>query len=409
MPKLTKPLSSKEVEATKPGDKLYDGGGLMLHHRPSGPEWFLRYRYGDRRRDMPLGKFPAVSLKAARGERERIRGLLAKGVDPIGRKEADKAEELLRAENSFETVAREWLTMKAASWVPTTLTKNTTHLETYLFPYVGARPIAEVTAPELLVALRKLEDRAAYTATRLREMAGQIFRFGIATGRCTRNPGADLVGTLKAPSVTHRPAITDRREFAQFLQDLDRFSRCEPVTKSAIWFNLLTFVRPSEFRFARWEEIDWDASEWKVPARRMKVGKDLDDHTVPLSTQAITLLRFLNTLTGSTPFLFPKATGNRQIQVISENSVGMIIERMGYKGRQSSHGFRASARSLLSGQGWSFEAMERQLDHAERNRVVAAYARSQYMEERRLMMQGWADMVDAMVKPDSNVIPIKAA
>jgi integrase len=409
MPKAIKPLSPKELDATRVGDKLYDGGGLMLHHRPSGREWFVRYRYGDKRRDMPLGKYPALSLKAARGEREMIRAMIAKGIDPIGKRGADKAAAMLRAENSFETVAREWLKMKSASWVATTTTKNTTHLETYLFPSIGARAIADVSAPELLAALKKVEQHASYTATRLREMVGQIFRFGIITGRCERNPAADLAGALKSPTVVHRPAITDRREFAQFLQDLDAFNACEPVTKSAAWYNLLTFVRPGEFRFAQWDEIDWDAAEWKVPAKRMKVGKNLQAHTVPLATQAITVLRFLQTLTGSTPYLFPKAGGSGAAGVISENSVGKIIERMGYKGRQSSHGFRATARSLLSERGWSFEAMERQLDHAERSRVVAAYARSQYLDERRRMMQDWADMVDAMTKPENNVVPIKAA
>lgn len=409
MPKAIKPLSPKEIDASKVGDKLYDGGGLMLHHRPSGREWFIRYRFGDRRRDMPLGKYPALSLKAARVEREGIRTMLAKGVDPIGRKQADKAEALLRSENSFETVAREWLDMKKASWVATTTTKNTTHLETYLFPALGARPIAEISAPELLAALKKVERHAAYTSTRLREMAGQVFRYGIQSGRCERNPVADLAGALKAPQVKHRPAITDRREFAQFVQDLDAFSACEPVTKAAIWFNLLTFVRPGEFRFAEWAEIDWDASEWKVPAKRMKIGKQLQAHTVPLATQAVEMLRELQKLTGRTPYLFPKAAGSGQAGVISENSVGKIIERMGYKGRQSSHGFRVTARSLLAEQGWSYEAMERQLDHAERSRVVAAYARAQYLDERRRMMQGWADMVDAMARPENNVVPIKAA
>lgn len=410
MPKLTKPLSPKEVDASKPGDKLYDGGGLMLHHRPSSREWVLRYRYGERRRDMPLGRYPQMSLKAARLERARIRALLANGVDPISQRAADKASAILRSENSFEAIAREWLKVKAASWVDSTLNKNTTHLETHLFPGLGALPITIIGPQELLGELRKVEKTIPYTATRLREMVGQIFRYAIVTGRAERNPAADLAGALKAPSVEHRPALTDRREFGDFLRDLDAFGACEPVTKVAIWFNILTFVRPQEFRFAQWSEIDWDRAEWKVPARRMKVGKTLQAHTVSLATQAIQILRELEKLTGTTPYLFPKAgRGGGESPVISENSVNRALAAMGYKGRQSSHGFRATARSLLSEQGWSTEAMERQLDHAERSKVVAAYARSQYLDERRRMMQAWADTVDELRKSDSNVVPLRAA
>jgi integrase len=208
---------------------------------------------------------------------------------------------------------------------------------------------------------------------------------------------------LHKPATTHRPAITERREFGQFLRDLREATGFDPVTRHAAYFALLTFVRAQEFRFAKWEEIDLTAREWKVPALRMKVGKTLPAHTVPLSRQALELLKGLQDLTGHTPYLFPKAKGYGENEVISENTVGKMLNNMGYQGRQCVHGFRASARSILSEQGWSTDAMERQLDHKEGG-TVAAYARSQHLPERRKMMQAWADTCDAL-ETGADVIP----
>jgi integrase len=210
---------------------------------------------------------------------------------------------------------------------------------------------------------------------------------------------------MAKPATTHRPAITERREFGAFLRNLREATGFEPVTRYAVYFALLTFVRAQEFRFARWEEIDLDAREWKVPAKRMKVGKTLPAHTVPLSDQVLALLEELRALTGHTAYLFPKAKGYGEGEVISENTVGKMLNNMGYQGRQCAHGFRASARSILSEQGWSIEAMERQLDHKEANGTVAAYARSQHLPERRRMMQAWADTCDAL-EAGAEVIPL---
>jgi integrase len=217
------------------------------------------------------------------------------------------------------------------------------------------------------------------------------------------NPVADLRGALASPKTNHRPAITDRREFALFLQDLKN-ARMGPVTRAATRFAMLTFVRSAEFRFAKWEEVDEEAAEWRVPAVRMKMGKTLQAHVVPLARQTLELLRELKPLTGRSPYLFPNAHGADG--VISENTVGKALNDMGYQGRQCAHGFRATARSLLAEQGWNREAMERQLDHAERSKVVAAYARAEFLDERRAMMQAWADMIDAM-ESGAAVVPIR--
>ena len=266
--------------------------------------------------------------------------------------------------------------MKSTAWAKVTSDKILTHLESYLFPKLGANPIGSIKAQEVLETLRAVEKNGAvYTATRLREVCGQIFRFAIATGRAAYNPVADLKGALSNPVVTHRPALTERKDFAGFLRALKSYGSAAPVTLLATRFAMLTFVRSQELRFAKWEEIDSEANEWKVPARRMKVGKTLQSHTVPLSQQAIETLAKLKQLTGDCPYLFPSSHGADR--VISENTIGYLLNKMGYKDRQTLHGFRASARSLLSERGWSTAALERQLDHAERNKVVAAYARSE--------------------------------
>lgn len=404
------PLTDQACKKAKPADKPYkltDEKGLYLLVQPSGGKyWRLAYRFDGKQMTLALGVYPDVPLARAREKRDEARKLLADGINPgVARKEAKRAKDAANA-NSFEAVAREWHASKSKKWAKVTADKAMTHLGAYVFPEIGALPVSCVKASQLLAMLRKVESRGiAYTATRLREMCGQIFRYAVATGRAEDNPAAHLLGAMAKPATTHRPAITERREFGQFLRDLREATGFEPVTQHAAYFAMLTFVRAQEFRFARWEEIDWQAKEWKVPALRMKVGKTLPAHTVPLSSQAIALLEKLRDLTGHTPFLFPKAKGYGENEVISENTVGKLLNNMGYQGRQCVHGFRASARSILSEQGWSVEAMERQLDHKEANGTVAAYARSQHLPERRRMMQAWADTCDAL-EMGGEVIPL---
>ena len=394
-------LSDTSIRNAKPLERpsrLFDGSGLYIEVSPSGGKlWRLKYRFGGKEKRLALGKYPDVSLKDARERRDAARKLLANEIDPGTHRKAVNADKARMAANSFEVVALEWHAMKSKKWAKITADKALVHLRTYVFPEIGRLPIASIKAPVLLDMLRTVEAKGvAYTATRIREMCGQIFRYGIATGRAEDNPAAHLVGTIAKPGTTHRPAITERREFGQFLRDLRAATRFDPITRHAAYFAMLTMVRAQEFRFARWEEIDREAQEWKVPSMRMKVGKQLPAHAVPLSRQALELLEELQALTAHTPYLFPKAKGYGENEVISENTVGKLLNNLGYQGRQCVHGFRASARSILSEQNWSVEAMERQLDHKEVDGTVAAYARSQHLPERRKMMQAWADTCDEL-------------
>lgn len=394
------PLSDPAIKKAKPADKPYklsDEKGLYLLVNSTGKYWRMNYRFVGKQKTLALGVYPEVGLSRARDKLAEARKMLDEGIDPgQAKQEAKRAKQIAHA-NSFEAVAREWHAERSKKWATVTADKALTHLQSYVFPEVGHLPVAEVKASQLLAMLRKIESRGiGYTATRLREVCSQIFRYAIATGRAEDNPASHLLGALHKPAVTHRPAITERREFGVFLRDLRDATGFDPVTRYACFFALLTFVRAQEFRYAKWEEIDWAAKEWKVPAKRMKSGKHLPAHTVPLSRQALEILRELQALTGSTLYLFPKAKGYGKGEVISENTVGKMLNNLGYQGRQCVHGFRASARSILSEQGWSVAAMERQLDHKEKDATVAAYARAEHLPERRRMMQAWADTCDAL-------------
>ena len=395
------PLTDVSVRKATPAEKPYkltDGEGLYLLVSTAGKYWRFDYRHLGKRKTLALGTYPDVSLADARDKLKDARRLLANGTDPAeAKQEAKRAAKVAQA-NSFEAVAREWHGMKSKQWAKPTADKALTHLQDHVFPEIGHLPVSGVRPSQLLAMLRKVEAKGiGYTATRLREVCGQVFRYAVATGRAEDNPAAHLLGALHTPATTHRPAITDRREFGAFLREFrEREGRVSPITMAACRFALLTFVRAQEFRFAEWAEIDWQAKEWKVPARRMKVGKHLPAHVVPLSRQALGLLARLKDLSGHTPYLFPKVAGYGEAEVISENTVGKLLNDMGYQGRQCVHGFRASARSIMSEQGFSRDALERQLDHKEKDGTVAAYARAEHLPERRRLMQAWADTCDAL-------------
>lgn len=402
------PLTDPACRNAKPADKprkLADGEGLYLLVNQSGKYWRADYRFAGKRKTLALGVYPETGLAEARKRWADARRLMRDGADPAAERKADKLAKRTAAANSFESVALEWHKMKAARWAPVTAAKALTQMKAELFPTLGHRPVSEITAPELLDVLRKIEARGIhYTAVRMRELSGQVFRYAIATGRAARNPAADLLGALTVPAVKHRPAITDRREFGVFLRDLAEFNRADPLTLLAARVALLTFVRSAELRGARWDEIDFEASEWRIPAGRMKMAKGSNQaHIVPLSAEAVAVLRQLHALTGGAGYVLPNAHGADK--PMSENAIGFLLKRMGYKDRQTLHGFRASARSMLSERGWSFEALERQLDHAERSKIVAAYARSEHLEERRRLMADWGALCAALEAGD-NVVPL---
>ena len=389
------------------GDKCRDGDGMYLLVKAAGKYWRLDYRFADKRKTLGLGIYPEVSLAKARKRRETARELLAEGTDPGEAKRADKLTSASAAANTFKSVAMEWHAMKAKSTTSGTTYKRLRHLETHVFPAIGNRPIDTVKPPEVLALLRKVEaSGTAYTAGRMREICGQVFRYAIQTGKAEYDPASSMRGAIQKVVTNHRPALTTRREFGEFVRDLRDTSRADPLTKLCARFGLLTWTRPKELRQAKWDQFDMEACEWRIPAIEMKTGKHLQAHTVALSPQALAILPALKELSGHTDRLFPSGGSNGG--VISENTINNLFRRMGYKDRQSHHGLRASARSLLSERGWQTEALERQLDHKEANQAVAAYARSQHLDERRRFMSDWGALVAALESGD-NVIPLRAA
>ncbi len=387
------------------GDKHSDGGGMYLLVKSAGKYWRMNYRYADKRKTLALGVYPAVTLAKARQRREKAREQLADGLDPSTAKKEDKVAKVAAAENTFKAIALEWHAMKSkGAGAERTKNKRLTQLENHIFPAIGKTPIADVKPAEVLAMLQGVAAKGtAYTATRLREICGQVFRFAIQTGRATNDPAASMRGAIEKPAVNHRPALTTRREFGEFVRDLRATTRADPLTKLCARFGLLTWTRPGELRQAKWAQIDEECKEWRIPAIEMKTGKHLQAHTVPLSPAALALLPALRELSGHTDRLFP-SNGNAG-GYISENTINNLFRRMGYKDKQSHHGLRASARSLLSERGWQTEALERQLDHKEADKAVAAYARSQHLVERRKFMDDWGSLIEAL-ESGENVIPL---
>ncbi len=388
------------------GDKHTDGGAMYLLVNAAGKYWRMNYRFGGRRRTLALGVYPQVSLAKARAKRERARELLAEGLDPNTVKKKERAEQAAAGVNTFKSVALEWHAMKEKACAANTSKKRLTQLENHIFPVIGGRPVSDVQPPEILAMLKGVAaNGTAYTAGRLREICGQVFRYSIQTGKATYDPAAAMRGAIEKHSVNHRPALTTRREFGEFVRDLRDTTRASPLTKLCARFGLLTWTRPKELRQAKWDQFDLEAAEWRIPAIEMKTGKHLQAHTVALSSQALAILPQLRQLSGHTDRLFPSSGGSGG--VISENTINNLFRRIGYIDKQSHHGLRASARSLLSERGWSTEALERQLDHKEANKAVAAYARSQHLDERRRFMTDWGNLVASLEDGDS-LIPMSS-
>lgn len=387
---LTDTAIRKAVPRSKPY-KLSDGGGLFLLVQPTGGKWWrYKYRFAGKERLLSLGVYPDVSLADARARHAEARKQLAAGGDPGEQKKEAKRQALLERENSFESIAREWHETKKGSWTgrhPETVMKK---LEGDLFPKLGARPIVEITAPELLAVIRQIEARGALDmARRALQISGQIFRFAIVTGRAERDPSGDLKGALKAAKPQNHVFLKED-DLPAYLGKLDAYDG-SVQTKLALKFLLLTFVRTTELRAAEWTEINFDKAEWRIPAERMKM-REL--HIVPLSTQAIAVLRELQELTGRWKFVF--ANQHKPSGCMSENTMLYALYRMGYHSRATGHGFRSTASTILNEHGFQPDVIERQLAHNERNQVRAAYNHAQYLPERRRMMQWWADHLDTL-------------
>ncbi|MDR2240833.1 MAG: integrase arm-type DNA-binding domain-containing protein, partial [Zoogloeaceae bacterium] len=383
------------IRGLKPKVKPYrvpcvTGQGLCLEVAPSGGKlWRLRYYFEGKEKLLALGGYPAVGLAEARTRRDDARKLLANGIDPGDVKKAQKAAKAERAANSFEVIAREWLARYAPKVTARHIETVRGRMERDLFPWIGGTPIEDVTAPMLLEALRRVEGRGAvHTAKRLRMYAGQVFRYGIATGRCERDVAADLRDALTEEREQHRAAITEPKQAGELLRAIEGYAGSW-IGRGALRLAPLVFVRPGELRHAEWSEIDLDKAEWNIPAGKMKMRVA---HLVPLSRQAVAILRELHPMTGQGRYVFPSERGGDR--PISDNTLNAALRRMGYNTREemTAHGFRAMARTMLDEVlGFRPDFIEHQLAHAVRDPNGRAYNRTAHLAERVKMMQAWAD------------------
>ena len=418
------------IKAIKPGDerkRLNDGGGLYLLLFVNGGShgWRLDYSFGGRRKTLSLGTYPDTGLGLARKKADEARKLVAAGTDPSDVRQAAKAKDQTEREaeqradaglppvDSFEAVARTWLaTVHAAKVSEGHAERTRIRLEQDVFPWLGRKPLASIRAPELLECLRRVEARGAIeTAHRVKQACGQVFRFGLASGLCERNWAADLTDALTPVNVNHRAAIIDPKRAGELLRAIEDY-RGMPTTRAALKLAPLVFVRPGELRKAEWAEFDLDEAVWKIPAERMKRSKDGKangvPHVVPLARQAVALLRELQPLTGYGRYLFPSPrTGERPM---SDNAVLSALRRMGFpKDEMTGHGFRAMARTMLAERLHVDEAViEAQLAHAVKDSLGRAYNRTEFLAQRRDMLQLWADHLDKL-RVGAEVVPFKAA
>ncbi len=386
-------LTDTAIKAAKPaakGYKLFDERGLYLLVKPNGGRlWHLKYRVDGREKVLSLGVYPDLSLAKARERRDEARGLLTQQIDPGARKKAQR----LALADTFESIAREWLALQKRGLAEKTFLRKLGWLEDFLFPYLGRHPIAKITVPDLLAALKRIEARGfRETAHRARSTASNVFRYAVATGRAERDITTDLRGALAPVVTTNRAAITVPVQIGQLMRTIYAYRGQRP-TEAALKLAPLFFVRPTELRAAEWSEFDLSGEhpEWRIPASRMKMD---EEHIVPLANQAIAILRDLEPITGDGRYVFPSLRGARPL---SENTVNFALRSMGYSGDQiTGHGFRAMASTCLNEQGFPPDVIELQLAHAERNEVRAAYNRAKRIPERRAMMQSWADYLDKL-------------
>lgn len=382
--------------------KLFDADGLYLLLNPNRSKWWrLDYRFEGKRKTLSMGVYPDVSLKLARERCREARSLLAIGTDPGEQRKAERQAKSEAGSNTFEALAREWMVTRGKEWTESYTSKTKSALERNAFPAIGRKPITEITSPDVLAMLRAIESRGIVDmAHRIQQHCGAIFRYAIATGRAINDPIPSLKGALSTVRQEHYAALTDPVEFAQLLRDIDGY-RGEATTKAAMQLLALTFQRTKEVRFAEWAQFDLEAALWRIPAEIMKMR---EAHIVPLSTQAIEVLKRMQAITGGGRLVFPSSTSRER--PISENTVVYALARMGYKGRMTGHGFRSVASTLLNEQGFRSDLIERQLAHSEKNSVRAAYNRAEYLPERKKMMQKWADYLDRL-KAGAEIIQLR--
>lgn len=398
-------LTAIKVKQAKPAAKAYklsDGAGMFLLVNIKGAKyWRLKYRIGGKEKLLALGTYPEVSLASARERRDDARKAIAARVDPSAQKQLEKRAQA--DADTFEAVAREWIDARSGEWSESNRHQVTRRLERDAFPWIGATKVHELEPPEVLRMLRRIESRGAIeTAHRIKNLVGQVMRYAVATGKAQRDPTPDLAGALKTKRAKHHASLTTPAEIGPLLRDIEAYQGTF-VTRCGLQLAPLVFVRPGELRKAEWIEFDLEGGEWRIPADRMKMDAP---HIVPLAAQAIEILRDLEPLTGRGRYIFPGARSADR--PMSENTLNAALRRLGYdKDQMTGHGFRSMASTLLNEQGWNRDAIERQLAHAERDNVRAAYNYAEHLDERRRMMQAWADYLDG-IKRDHGVVQINA-
>lgn len=381
--------------------KLHDGDGLYLWVYLDGRKyWRLRYWQTDKEKSLSVGVYPKVTLSDARKKRDELRKQLQADLDPSAERKATNLRKKLANVNSFEAVALEWYNKQLHTWVEHHASDVKRRLESNIFPTLGKRPIDQINALELLEAIRKIEARGAYDlAHRVLQVCGQVFRYGIATGRCTRNLSTDLRGALTPHVKKHQSAVRPE-ELSDLLRAIAKYDETgDKQTRLALQMLAQTFVRTNELIGADWTEFDLDNALWIIPAGRMKMKTE---HVVPLARQALAILGELKEISGGSRFVFP---GRNRDKPISNNTMLFALYRMGYKGKMTGHGFRAVASTILNETGFKPDVIERQLAHCERNEVRGAYNRAEYLPERKKMMQHWADYLDGLAK-GAKVVPL---
>jgi integrase len=403
------PLTDKAASAAKAQDKLYklfDAEGLYLLVQPDGAKyWRLKYRFAGKEKLLSLGVYPAVSLKQARDKRTKAKAALADGRDPSAERRAEKRSQKTAAANTLQAVAEDWHAKNAHTWSDDYGGWVLRALKADVFPWLGRRPITDIEPPDVLDTVRRIESRGAIvTAHRVRNSVEQIFAYAIAAGIARRNPAADIRKAMKAqPEKKHHASVKEPKAVGGLLRAINGY-KGSFVTKCALRLAPLVFVRPGELRRAEWSEFDLDGREWRIPAERMKMKVP---HIVPLSKQAVAILRELQPLTGSGKYLFPSVRSAQE--PMSENTLNAALRRMDYgSDEMTGHGFRSMASTLLNEAGWNKDAIERQLAHGEKDKVRAAYNAAEHLATRRQMMQAWADYLDGLTAGGS-VTPIRHA
>ncbi len=396
-------ITVRNAKPTEKSQKLSDGGGLyLLVHTNGSKYWRLKYRFVGKEKLLSIGIYPQVSLSDARVRRDDAKKLLANSQDPSEVKQTLKTEAKLEAANTFESVAREWLGKKAAKQVDKTRNRNLRILELNIFKHIGKTPINKVTSKALLLALHKMEQRGITdSAHRALQICGEVFRYAIATERAQADLSLVLKGALSPVREKHHASITDAKGVADLLRSTYVYDGSF-LTKQALKLAPLVFVRPGELRNAEWSEIDLEAGEWRIAAHKMKMKAV---HIIPLAKQAVQIFKEIKAINGDGKYVFPGLRSTDR--PMSENTVNAALRRLGFeKGEMTGHGFRSMASTILHEHGWPHEAIERQLAHAERNKVSAAYNYAEHLPKRREMMQSWADYLDAL-RLGVNVVNIK--